>query len=636
MSGFPQCGESCVVWGEFTLSEEVVDSQIVSVLNQLEEGNHIPGKERFTEQEKEFVVIQARGVYTDKPEKLVENVLTIARIIKRAFEFGKLMMAEGQAVANNFNFCRMVKKFESKDGSDIKPFLEELDTAFMLDGVTDRNTKVNVLKFMTNEPVREFLGGITAAVDYENVEVQLRDRFSRKLAIQACAGAVRLMEINCKHDEFAMSCKEFRDLKKKLGVTGTRDLKEALYNYLSTNIESCQNFEDMIVAGETFLKLLSKRRGRKSPEKVEEVDKKPESQRFQGSCNWCGKKYHKENECWSKRNGKLKVTEKLEIGSTDVKINVMDKKNNTSLVIEEFMFGKVLKKGLVDSGAAVNFVKLSSYFDIQAGDPEVKLLPYKKRCLFGVKEVIPVGTCMLGILWRDKQLRLPFIVLLDKDVSQKYDSIIGVKLCLSLKLMCYGYLRRSQLRILLQKMVIMVRLNNIVIEDACEVPEKGNVLKESQNVLTLDVNEDLKESTVGRAQMPELDHELSSDGVQSGEKTCRLVRDKKNLDKPDALKRVMEKPLICYEDPGKKFLRTNTSDVAYDAGGCQEREIGEGKVENGPLLELSMKRRNFKKGRNTAVLDSRLACKLVSGNLCESTGINEISEGKGTEEAQKI
>uniref|UniRef100_A0A0N5BJR6 Peptidoglycan-binding protein n=1 Tax=Strongyloides papillosus TaxID=174720 RepID=A0A0N5BJR6_STREA len=110
-------GGSCVVWGESMPSEEVVDSQIVSVLNQLEKGNQIPGKERFTEQEKEFVILQARGVYTDKPEKLAQN--------------------------NG-------KKFESKDGGDIKPFLEELDTAFMLDGVTDRNTKVNVLKFMTD------------------------------------------------------------------------------------------------------------------------------------------------------------------------------------------------------------------------------------------------------------------------------------------------------------------------------------------------------------------------------------------------------------------------------------------------------------------------------------------------------
>uniref|UniRef100_A0A0N5CGF5 Reverse transcriptase domain-containing protein n=1 Tax=Strongyloides papillosus TaxID=174720 RepID=A0A0N5CGF5_STREA len=93
-----------------------------------------------------------------------------------------------------------------------------------------------------------------------------------------------------------------------------------------------------------------------------------------------------------------------------------------------------------------------------------------------------------------------------------------------------------------------------------------------------------------------------------------------SLDRSDALK------IVC----------NNMSDVVYDAGGFQERETGGRKVENGPLLELSMKRRNFKKERDAAVLDSRLACKLVSGNLCEGTGINEISEGKGTKEAQKI
>uniref|UniRef100_A0A0N5BSI2 RNA-directed DNA polymerase n=1 Tax=Strongyloides papillosus TaxID=174720 RepID=A0A0N5BSI2_STREA len=342
---------------------------------------------------------------------------------------------------------------------------------------------------MTDEPVREFLGGITAAVDYENVEVQLRDRFSGKLAIQACAGAVRLMEINCKPDEFAKSCKEFRDFKKKLGVTGARDLvldvlqkiplkKEALYNYLSTNIESYHNFEDMIVAGETFLKLLSKRREREKSEKVKEVGKKPGNPKFQGTCNWCGRKFHKESECWSKKNGRPKVTNSSGIESTDVKINVMDKKKNTSLIIEEFLFGKVPKKGLVDSGAA-------------AGDPEVKLLPSKECCLCGTKEVIPVGACTLNVAWRDKQLRLAFLVLLDKDVPQEYDPIIGLEAMLELEIDVLQLSGKKPVKDFVPKDIQTLNLNNIVVEEAKEDPRNSNenVLKEIQSVLAFDVNE---------------------------------------------------------------------------------------------------------------------------------------------------
>uniref|UniRef100_A0A0K0EZL0 Acyl-CoA_dh_1 domain-containing protein n=1 Tax=Strongyloides venezuelensis TaxID=75913 RepID=A0A0K0EZL0_STRVS len=217
----------------------VLSKPIVSVLNQLEEGNQILDKERFTEQEKEFVILQARGVYTEKPEKLVGNALMIAQIIKRAFEFVKLMMAEGQAMANDFNFCRMMKKFEGKDNGDIKSFLKELDTAFMLDGVTDRSTKVNVLRFVTSEPVRKILGGIGATFGYEYVKAQLRERSLGRLAIQASAGAVRLMEINCKPDEFAKSCKEFQDLRKKLGVTCTRELVLDVLQKDTIERESC-------------------------------------------------------------------------------------------------------------------------------------------------------------------------------------------------------------------------------------------------------------------------------------------------------------------------------------------------------------------------------------------------------------
>uniref|UniRef100_A0A0K0F1B1 Clathrin light chain n=1 Tax=Strongyloides venezuelensis TaxID=75913 RepID=A0A0K0F1B1_STRVS len=67
-----------LVWEESIVSEKVVGSQIVSVLNQLEEENQIKGRERFTEQEKEFKAVEfCEDFGNAKMLKESQNVLTL-------------------------------------------------------------------------------------------------------------------------------------------------------------------------------------------------------------------------------------------------------------------------------------------------------------------------------------------------------------------------------------------------------------------------------------------------------------------------------------------------------------------------------------------------------------------------------
>uniref|UniRef100_A0A0N5BU31 RNA-directed DNA polymerase n=1 Tax=Strongyloides papillosus TaxID=174720 RepID=A0A0N5BU31_STREA len=207
-----------------------------------------------------------------------------------------------------------VDKFKASDGQNIDLFLEQLNTAFLIDKVIDDEGKIARLKLSICRDTLMYLKDLAEPPStYEGACCLLKEKYSGVIEKEVARSSLRSFKINFSSDKFRSSCKEFYDLNKAAGIKDDARIIEELarripksavlddvFDYLNRHMDKFHSFLDAVVQCESMIVRRNERdAARNVYDNKSGLDNK---KKFKGRCNHCNMLGHKEANCIKRKS----------------------------------------------------------------------------------------------------------------------------------------------------------------------------------------------------------------------------------------------------------------------------------------------------------------------------------------------